>query len=169
MLIILFHELCRHLKTHINNEEDTPRMMYKDDLDIKEINLKTINSGFLIEYCFVQGSIEVGNFIYSDNSKKLLNKEIYLRNNFEELNKILNSIDNSITKQSKSNGDLIKILGKNKKYKDFDENEKNIFKFNYKNLNYAQLTNIINGMDEKSFEENKEIYNYFPKLLKHIS
>ena len=162
VLFLLFHELCGHLKTHINNEDDSPRIIYLNDLKIEVIELKKNDSGFLLEFSFVQGSIEVENFVNSENSKKLLNKELYLGENFQELSKILNSIEDCIQETFKSKTDKINtIITKSKKYKDYDENTKKHIKFNFKNLNYNQLTNLLYGMDEQSLNENKEIYDYY--------
>ena len=161
VLILLFHELGGHLKTHINNENDSPRRIYLNDLEVKVIELKKNDSGFLLEYSFAKGSIEVDNFINSENSSQLLNKRLYLDENFEELSKTLTSIDNCIKEKIKENKDKIHMITKSIKYKDYDDNIKKVFKSNYKNLNYAQLTNLLYGMDDESLKEYKEIYNYY--------
>ena len=159
VLLVLFHELGGHLKTHINNESDSPRRIYLNDLNVKTINLKKNDSGFLLEYLFVKGSIEVKNFVNSDNSEQLLNKNIYIGSDFIELNKILNTIKNSVSKTPEPNVDLIKQLFS--KGKISTQDKKNILKFDYKSLNYQQLTALLSEMDDKTFDECKEIYEYY--------
>ena len=85
VLILLVHQLGSYLKTHIINESDSPRRIFLNNLEVKVIDLKESDSGFLFEYSFAKGSIEVDNFINSENSFKLLNKKLYLGKNFEEI------------------------------------------------------------------------------------
>ena len=157
ILIILFHELLGHLKTHINNELDSPRKIILPDLNIFTLDLKKNDSGYLLEFLFVRGSIEVSKFIYSQKSENLLNKDLYLGQNFEELNKILLSIDSNAIVKDNINAvtDLIKFDKKK-----FMEN-KDLLGLMYKKLNYQQLTQLFAEMDEKTFKENQEAYKYY--------
>ena len=86
ILMVLFHEICGYLKTHINNKLDSPRSIILPDFDTVNLNLKQNDSGYLLEFPFVRGLIEVEKFIYSEKLEKLLNKDLYLGKNFLELN-----------------------------------------------------------------------------------
>ena len=161
ILMVLFHEICGHLKTHINNKLDSPRSIILPNFDTVNLNLKQNDSGYLLEFFFVRGLIEVEKFIYSEKSEKLLNKNLYLGKNFLELNNILISIDSStiIKEDIKATCDLLKFDKKNLlKEKDL---QKNLLKLNYKNMSYLQLTQMFAEMDEKQFNENEEAYKYY--------
>jgi len=156
ILMILFHELGGHLKTHINNKLDSPRTIFSPNLNLITLNLKKNDSGFLLEFLLVGGSIEVSKFIYSERSEELLNKNLYLGGNFEELTNILTSIDSKTIEKEDINAtaDLIKFKKK-------ILSEKDLEKFNYEKLNYQQLTKLFADMDEAALKEHQEAYKYY--------
>jgi len=114
----------------------------------------------LLEYLFVKGSIEVENFVNSEYSEQLLNKKIYISTEFKELNNVLNTIKNIISKIPEINVDLIKQLFFSKG-KINEQDKKNILMFDYKSLKYQQLTQLLSEMDDKTFDKCKEIYEYY--------
>ena len=158
VLIILFHELCGHLKTHINNIPDSPKTIYLQNLKIEEVQLYKNDSGFLLEHVFANGSIEVKNFINSEYSKNLLKKSIYLGDNFSELNEILSNIKGSVVKNPESKPDFFKdLFGKGIN----EEDSNRIFREKYKELDYYELTKLLSSMSEKELEKNKDICDYY--------
>ena len=160
VLIILFHELCGHLKTHINNVYDSPKTIYQQNLKVEEVKLLNSDSGFLLEHIFVKGSIEVKNFIRSENSKKLLDKTLYLGNNFDKLNKILVEKEDSIVKETEIEPDFIKEFFEKKQN---NEETNKILSENYKDLGYHELTKLLSNMSEEELKQNKKIYDYYIK------
>jgi len=142
ILMILLGELCGHPKIHINNKIDSPRTIFSPNLNLITLNLKKNDYKFLLEFLLPGGSIEVSNFIYSEKSKELLNKNLYLGDNFEKLKNILISIGSKTIEK--------KILS-----------EKDLVKFNYEKLNYQQLTKLFSEMDEETFNNNQEVYKYY--------
>jgi len=159
VLIILFYELGEHLKTHINNFKDSPLAIYLSDLKVENLNLIKNDSGFMLEYLFTEGTNEVKNFVNSENSVKLLNKNIYLGKNFNKLKEILKSIKDNIANKTKSKPDLIKKLSSEDIIPKSDNNR--IFRENYKDLNYSELSELLSKMDDKALKENKDIYDYY--------
>ena len=141
-IMILFRELGGHLKIHINNKIESPRDIFLPNLNLITLNLKKNDYGFLLEFLLSGDSIEISNFIYSEKSKELLNKNLYLGDNFEKLKNILISIGSKTIEK--------KILS-----------EKDLVKFNYGILNYQQLTKLFNEMDEETFNNNQEVYKYY--------
>ena len=135
ILILLFHEFGRNLKNYINNLSDSPRIIFSPNLNLKSLNLYKFDSEFLLEFLFVKGFIEVEKFIYSENSEKLLNKDLYLGLDFDYLRNILTSIG-------------------------FKTIEKHHINVNYDKLNYQQLTKLFAEMDEETFKDNQEAYKY---------
>ena len=158
VLIILFQELCGHLKTHIINITDSPKTIYLQNLKVEKVNLLKNDSGFLIEHALVNGSIEVKNFVKSKYSKNLLKKSIYLGNNFKEQNEILLKIKDSTVKEPESQPDFVKDLFSNK----IKEDESIRFlREKYKELDYYELTNFLSNMDKEELNRNQEIYKYY--------
>ena len=160
VLIILFYELGEHLKTHINNFKDSPLAIYLSDLKVENLNLIKNDSGFMLEYLFTEGTIEVKNFVNSENSVKLLNKNIYLGKNFNKLKEILKSIKDNIANKTKSKPDLIKKKLSSEDIIPKSDNNR-IFRENYKDLNYSELSELLSKMDDKALKENKDIYDYY--------
>lgn len=137
----------------------------------------------MLKHLLVKGSIEVNNFVNSPESKKLLDKNLYLGNDFNKLNDVFNLIKNSIRKtQENSNVDFIKMLFSKEVNQDStiqdittkDINTKditkdiningeitNILNFCYEKLNYQQLTQIFADMDDETFDKSQKVYNYY--------
>ena len=110
----------------------------------------------------MKGSIDVSNFIYIKNSDNLLDKDLYLQKDFQKLNDIINSFDKNVIKEEKKNvGNADLIIFEKKKYLEKEE----LFKLRYEQLNFQQLTQLFAEMDEETFKENEEAFNYYKSLF----
>ena len=104
ILFLYFHEFCGHSKTHHSNKVNTPRFIYSQKSKLINISNKIskIDSGFIIEYLLTDNSIAIESFLNSDISIELLNKDLYIKDNFNELKNIINKIPNVFEIQTKN-------------------------------------------------------------------
>ena len=107
IIFLYFHEFCGHSKTHSNNDEKTPRYIYSQELELINFGDKfdKIDSGFIIEYILTGDSISIETIYNSDNSIKLLNRDLYIKNNFNDLKIILQNIPHIFENEPKSDND----------------------------------------------------------------
>ena len=105
---LYFHEFCGHSKTHNSNNNNTPRFIYSQEFKLINISNKIskLDSGFIIEYLLTSNSIAIESFLNSDFSIELLNKDLYVKDNFNDLQTILNKIPNFFEIPTKSDKDI---------------------------------------------------------------
>ena len=68
---LIFHEICGHLKTGINNDKDTPKKNYSENLEIMTNSEILSDSGFIFEK-FLCGSSVNPIDIMNCNDKKAI-------------------------------------------------------------------------------------------------
>ena len=107
ILFLIFHVICGHSKSNIKHFDDTPSQFYDNNYEIIQFKLGEItDSGNIFEYFLTSNLINISNLYYKDDVSPLLSENLYIGNNFEELNAKLSSL--GISEKSQ------KILNKNK-------------------------------------------------------
>ena len=160
-LFILFHEITGHLKTHINNNEDSPEQIFLDDFSPLSLpdTIKP-DSGFLFEFILANNIINCKYFMNSKISEELLDPKLYLGDNFNELRNKLNKIKNAIYQENK-------LYDKKMSKSVIESNEltENI-NYNYFNMSYQDFLIYFSNLDEdkKKEAEDTDAYRYFLSL-----
>ena len=100
MLFLIFHINCGHFKSYKYNLEDTPKQFYDNNYEIAQFILGDISDlDNIFEYYLTSNMIKISEFYQSTNLRQLLLPELYIQEDFTELNKILNDL--GITKKLK--------------------------------------------------------------------
>ena len=159
-LFVIFHEAAGHLKTHINNETDSPNQIYVKDFDLQEIKMIKNDSGFLFEYILSLSSISCKYFVYSSISEDLLVEELYLGDNFDDLQNILKQIKYVL---SPNNNSVNYTTEQEKKQKDLFEKKIEDINLNYHKMTVNELLDFFSSLDDETMAEMKksEAYKFF--------
>lgn len=158
-LFVIFHEAAGHLKTHINNETDSPNQVYVKDFDLQEIKMTKNDSGFLFEHILSCSSISCKYFVDSSISEDLLNEELYLEDNFDNLQSKLKEIKNAL---SPNNNNVNYTTEQEKKQKELNEKIEDI-NLNYNKMTVNELLNFFSSLDDETMSkmEKSEAYAFF--------
>jgi len=180
-LFLIFHEICGHFKTNLNNNKNSPLHFIDENLNLIYKEFYKRESGFIFEYILTGHCINPGAIIESINSEQLFDIKYYIQSNFNELKNILNELPSNIFDESVfiNNNDKTKISGKfegKKKntieklpdwfMKRINEAEKNLNRHNYHSL--FPLFEIPKGISRKEFDEllkDNVVYQKFLKVL----
>ena len=162
-LFLIFHEICGHLKTGINNDKDTPKKNYSEDLKIMTNSGILNDSGFIFEK-LLSGStinpIDIMNYSDKKEIESLLNYKIYINKDFEDLRKKMTQIQ---TKGKNS----IAFGGKKPKIKGGNSNNDN--EYDYSKMNIAQLFGMFSqkpdNMTDAEYNEYLKNNEGYRKLL----
>lgn len=156
-LFVLFHEIAGHMKTHINNEVDSPNQIYQRDFKLLSINMQNPDSGFLFEYILAGKFISCKYFMNSKISEELLDENLYLGENFDELREKLDQIKYALSSKVKYGED-----GDKKKVESIDELCEDI-NYNYYSMSFNDLFIFFSNLDEENKIKMKdsEAYKYF--------
>ena len=156
-LFVLFHEIAGHMKTHINNEVDSPNQIYLNDFKLVQINMDNFDSGFLFEYILAGKFISCKYFMNSKISEELLDENLYLGENFDELREKLEQIKYALSSKVE-----VGVDGDKKKIESLDELCEDI-NYNYYNMSYNDLFIFFSNLDEekKIKMKDSEAYKYF--------
>ena len=156
-LFVLFHEIVGHMKTHINNEADSPNQIYLNDFKLVPINIEKPDSGFLFEYILSGKLISCKYFMNSKISEELLDENLYLGENFSELREKLDQIKYVLSSKVEAGVD-----GDKKKVESMDELCEDI-NYNYYNMSFNDLFIFFSNLDEekKMKMKDSEAYKYF--------
>ena len=181
-LFLIFHEICRHFKTHLNNTILSPLYFIDDNLNLiiyKEFY--KYDSCNIFEYILTGHYINPKSIIKSNDSEKLYDIKYYIQPNFNELKHQLNKLSSNIFDESIfiDNKDKTKVSGKfkgKKNYKNYklpdrfmkqlSEAEKNLNEYNYHSL--FPLFEIPQGISREEFNEllkDNIVYQKFLKVL----
>ena len=183
-LFLIFHEICGHLKSNLNNIKNSPSYHIDENLNLIYTDFNNNDSGFIFESMLIGNIINSENLIANKNSNELFNIHYYIKDNFNDLKKKVKEFNPEITysKPIRKYFDKKKPKGVNEGkekiceekihklpesfMKKLKEVEKNLENYNYHSL--FPLFKIPNGM---SFEEFKEllkdnpVYQKFMKVL----
>ena len=156
-LFVLFHEIVGHMKTHINNEADSPNQIYLNDFKLVPINIEKPDSGFLFEYILSGKFISCKYFMNSKISEELLDENLYLGENFSELREKLDQIKYVLSSKVEAGVD-----GDKKKVESMDELCEDI-NYNYYNMSFNDLFIFFSNLDEekKMKMKDSEAYKHF--------
>jgi hypothetical protein len=86
-LFLIFHEVCGHLKTNINNNSNSPYYHLNNELNLIFTNFTDNDSGFIFESILTGSIINCKAMIKSEKSKELFDIKYYIQDNFDELKK----------------------------------------------------------------------------------
>ena len=176
-LFLIFHELCGHLKTNINNEELSPRYYIDNDLNLIFTNFSKADSGFIFEHILTNNCISLQNIINEEHFEDLFDLKYYIQDNFDELKNKIKQFSKSIRFSSKLNPEEKKFrhiseVDKNpltklpdSMVKLLEEAEENLDKYNYHSL--FPLFKIPNNMSSEEFDDilkNNRVYKKFKKI-----
>lgn len=93
ILFLIFHEICGHFKTNINNLENTPSQFYDYEYKIITYKLGEISdSGNIFENFLASDIVNISSFYKISNIKELLSVDLYTKDDFSKLNQILNQL-----------------------------------------------------------------------------
>lgn len=160
-LYLIFHEVCGHLKTAINNTKDTPKKYYSNYLKIYSIS-GIIDSGYIFERFLCDGTIKPIDIMNSNDKQKiksLLDYNNYIGEDFSYLKQKLNEIQRKGQNSNHSSG-------KKSKVKDDNENDE----YDYDKMNISELYELFYQKPDNMTDE--EYSNYlknnkgYQKLLK---
>ena len=180
-LFLFFHEFCGHFKTHINNNQDSPKHYINNDLNLMFLNFQRIDSGFLFEHILTNNYIDLKMVIQVENSEELFDSKYYIQENFNELREKIDKISSNILYIPKQN-----LENEKKKFSKISEEKKNSLKGlpeeliikleevskNLDEYNYNRLYPIIKIPDNMTSEEFDEILKdniVYKKFMKIIS
>lgn len=185
-LFLIFHEVCGHMKTNINNITGSPSYHLDKDLNIIYLDMESNDSGFLFE-CILSGNIINCKAMFQNSStKELFDIKYYIQDNFNDLRNKINKIGKSIIgnkftyqnyndKKRPIKVEVDKEKKTNKKEMDqlpkelldtLSEVEQNLDEYNYHSL--FPLFKIPEGMSLEVFQEllkDNPVYKKFKKLL----
>ena len=185
-LFLIFHEVCGHMKTNINNITGSPSYHLDKDLNIIYLDMESNDSGFLFE-CILSGNIINCKAMFQNSStKELFDIKYYIQDNFNDLRNKINKIGKSIIgnkftyqnyndKKRPIKVEVDKEKKTNKKEMDqlpkelldtLSEIEQNLDEYNYHSL--FPLFKIPEGMSLEVFQEllkDNPVYKKFKKLL----
>ena len=177
-LFLIFHELCGHFKTHINNNKLSPRHYFNNDLTLILSTFKKVDSGFIFECILANDCIDLSCIIEGEGSEELLDVKYYTQKNFKELNDKINQLSKNVLygpessidekKKSKNNskGEKSSLKGlPDHLIKKLEEAEKNIDNYGYHQL--YPLFKIPENMTSEHFDEilkNNLVYKKFKAI-----
>ena len=138
-LFLIFHEVCGHLKTNINNQAitDSPGHYLDENLNLIYTELSDSDSGFILESILTKNIMNCRLMLSEPKTEDLLDLKLYIQENFDDLKKKVEEFSP-------------KIIIKNPQFK-YDDKKK---------------TNIINNRDE--LYETKELPKSFIDKLKEV-
>lgn len=176
-LFLVFHELCGHLKSNINNNQNSPNYYLDSNL-----NLIYTDSGYTFESILAGNIINTSVLISDEKADKLSNINLYTQENFNDLQNLINEFPKKIL----LNKTTYKYSDKTKPGDNNEEEEENVMKNNelpesflkeleevQKNLdNYKTyhslypLFRIPKGMSVEKFNELLKNNIVFKKFMK---
>ena len=182
-LFLIFHEICGHFKTNINNQlENSPSYHLDENLNLIFTLFGIHDSGFIFESLLTGNIISCRKLILDKKSEDLLDIKLYTQDNFNDLKKKIDEFNPKITTinpkfryddkkkpansddDRESNYDEIKELPEELKIK-LKEAEKDLDNSTYHSL--FPLFKIPNGMTADEFKnilKNNVVYQKFMKL-----
>ena len=183
-LFLIFHEVCGHLKTNLNNITNSPPYHIDENLNLIFTEFNNNDSGFIFESMLIGNAINSENLLANKNSNELFNMQLYIKDNFNDLKKKVNEFNPKITyskpirkyldkKKPKDINEKKEIIYKEKIHKlpesfmeKLKEVEKDLENYNYHSL--YPLFKIPNDMSPEEFKEllkDNPVYKKFMKVL----
>ena len=161
-LYLIFHEICGHLKTAINNTKDTPKKYYSNNLKIFTVS-GIIDSGYIFENFLCDGTIkpiDIMNCKDKQEIESLLDYNNYIGEDFSYLKQKLNKIQRKGQNSKNSSG-------KKPKTKDVgDENDE----YDYDKMNISELYELFyqkpDNMTDAEYSKYLKNNKGYQKLLK---
>ena len=145
-LFLLFHEICGHFKTNMNNNKillNSPNYSFDKNLNLIFTEFGKNDSGYIFEIILAGNIVDAKLMMSNEKAEDLFNINYYIQNNFDELKSKINEFKPSIIYEKEKS-----INTDNKKEK--DNSKKNIEKKLSKEF-----------IDElKEIEKNLDDYNY---------
>ena len=181
-LFLIFHEMCGHFKTSINNKEMSPRYYLNSNLQLIFCNFEKADSGSIFETILTNKFIDLKIIVKEENSEDLFDSKYYIQNNFNELREKISKISPKLLYAPKPfTGNIkqksVSISKEDKKdlkelpeslIKKLKEVEENLDQYNYHSLYY--LFRIPDNMTSAEFHEllkDNNVYKKFKKLASH--
>ena len=185
LLFLIFHEVCGHFKTNINNQniENSPSYHFDENLNLIYTEFGIQDSGFMYESLLTGNIIDSRKLLLDPKSTQLLDVNLYIQDNFNALKTIIDGFNPKIT----SNNPKYKYDDKKRPKKDdyetgkveydelkklpeslrieLKEAEKNLDNATYHSL--FPLFRIPKGMTAEEFKnilEDNVVYQKFLKL-----
>ena len=179
-LFLIFQEFCGNLKTNINNVESSPKHYLNNDLNLIFTNFDNADSGFIFEHILTNKSIDLKMIIQEEHIDVLFDSKYYIKENFDDLRKIINQIspnilysreigevENKKKDRKKSEGDKQNLKGLPESFiKKLEEVEENLEEYNYHRL--YPLFQIPENMTSEEFDnslKNNKVYKKFKKII----
>ena len=183
ILFLIFHEVCGHFKTNINNQliENSPSYHLDENLNLIYRDFGLEDSGFIFESILTGNVIDCNAMLKDPKSEELFDIKLYIQDNFTELQKKIEEFSPNIT----TNTPKVKYDDKTKKTSDItktiqtgndelpqelidklNEVEKNLDKYNYNRL--YPIFRVPEGMTKQRFKEllkDNVVYKKFLKVL----
>ena len=178
-LFLIFHEVCGHLKTNINNIELSPVHYLNNDLNIIFTNFKKADSGFIFEHILTNNAIDLKMIIQEEFAEQLFDVKYYIQKDFNDLREKINIISpkilyypetDKIVNKKKSNSKS-EVKSNLKRLPDFlarklEEAEENLEEYNYHRL--FPLFKVPDNMTPTEFDDilkNNRVYKKFMKII----
>ena len=180
-LFLVFHELCGHLKTNINNSQNSPNYHLDCDLNLIYTDFGIKDSGFIFERILTGNVINSRVMISDKKAEKLCDVSLYTQENFNDLKNLINEFPKNIllNKTTYKYEDKAKLAMKDNEeeneekidelpesfLKQLEEVQKNLELYTYHSL--YPLFKIPKGMSVEKFNEllkNNVVYKRFMKL-----
>ena len=191
-LFLIFHEICGHLKTNMNNNKpiiNSPGYYIDNNLNLIFTDFGINDSGYIFESILVVDIINVSSMISNPKSEDLFNIKYYIQENFDELKTklkefnppIISNKNSLFVKYSDKTKPINVDIYKEKKYseknleeklpKEFIEKlkevEKNLDKYNYNTL--FPIFKVPKNMSKKEFNKLLKGNPVYEKLMKIYS
>lgn len=181
-LFLIFHEICGHLKSNVNNITNSPSYYLDENLNLIFTDFGKNDSGFIFESMLVGNIINTKNMIANKNINELFNINYYIKDNFDDLRDKVKKFNPGILssksickyinkkKPKEINEEILEDERINKLPESFIKNlkeaENNLESYNYHTL--FPLFKIPKGMKAEEFNEllkDNPVYKKFMKVL----
>ena len=149
-LFLIFHKVCGHLKTNINNQtiNDSPEHNLDENLNLIYTKFSESESGFIFENILTKNIINYRLMISEPKAEDLFKLKLYIQDNFNDLQKKIEEISPTINTNDEQyeNKELPQSL-----IDKLNEVRKNLDQYNYHSL--FPLFIIPDGMTKAKFKE----------------
>lgn len=95
-LFLVFHELCGHLKSNINNIQNSPNYHLDNEFNLIYTDFGIKDSGYTFESILAGNIINTSVLVSDNKAEKLCNINLYAQDNFNDLKKIINEFPKKI-------------------------------------------------------------------------